>query len=612
MLQIHSYHNMLEIKPFLCGSIDIPDKEEVLKEMGKLEWKYISNFYDKVKAINAELDDLKESLKTSAREYTDKYGYWWREILETQRSHDEEQRFFDMLNTEIFSSVVQSQSVNQIRSVYGIQLIVTEWIDKFEKSTADVMKRFKNLKYFIRKLSPSFELSEEVNEKIQSLTQAALYCHLNLQTDGDDQPIFLEPKDPRNMCEMCKLKKKLDEYECTLFNKTIVDDNVEGTWNPRMEERLLSAMLNYARRTRFDEDIVDMGKKFFNYLKALKARYKLLAQLWVETNYTICAFDEIRMCKMRMQVVESADDLTDEDIRYRLKITRHQIQEQLEIFQSQKQEAEIHFARLNGRIKYLEHLKERNDSPQCPICTNQVTERYYVTICGHVICLQCFMILTKGKRRTYMKINCPVCRTNQEISNIYAVTCSDAPSASDIKITGSYSPKIDEILRTILILKQQEPNVKIIIFSHWDSILGAIIYGLKENNISFRASFASNFQKQIEDFKDFNHDVTCMMMNLKFGGKGLNLTEATHVFLVEPILNADEEMQAVGRIHRIGQTRETFVHKFITKNTIEASIFDKIIQEKEHWIHKQFTIRDLEDIFSVNDENVENNIVSVY
>lgn len=194
-------------------------------------------------------------------------------------------------------------------------------------------------------------------------------------------------------------------------------------------------------------------------------------------------------------------------------------------------------------------------------------------------------------------ISCPVCRTRQETAEVLAVT--NDSSSSSIPINGSYSPKIDEIVRCVLALKEKEPDVKIILFSHWDAILTAIMQALTANEIEYRSSLASNFPKQVEEFKDYTKDVTCLLLNLKFGGKGLNLIEATHVFLIEPILHADDEFQAIGRVHRIGQTRETFVHRFITKSTIEDTIYNKITKETEKWTMKHFSIRDLEDLFNV-------------
>ena len=59
---------------------------------------------------------------------------------------------------------------------------------------------------------------------------------------------------------------------------------------------------------------------------------------------------------------------------------------------------------------------------------------------------------------------------------------------------------------------------------------------------------------------------------VKQGGNGLNLQQAQHVVLVEPLLDPAEEAQAVGRVDRIGQTHTTHVHRFVVTHSVEENV----------------------------------------
>ena len=70
-----------------------------------------------------------------------------------------------------------------------------------------------------------------------------------------------------------------------------------------------------------------------------------------------------------------------------------------------------------------------------------------------------------------------------------------------------------------------------------------------------------------------------MLVSLKAGGTGLNLTAADHVFLLDPWWNPAVEDQAADRAHRIGQERPVMVYRMVAKDTVEERIF--ALQEKK-------------------------------
>jgi E3 ubiquitin-protein ligase SHPRH len=120
---------------------------------------------------------------------------------------------------------------------------------------------------------------------------------------------------------------------------------------------------------------------------------------------------------------------------------------------------------------------------------------------------------------------------------------------------------------------QDDPNAKCLVFSFWVTMLDLIQDSLRENYIEFRyLKENGSVQKNLLEFKH-NENVNVLLIPFNFGANGLNLTEATHVLLVEPILNVSQEIQAIGRVHRIGQTKTTYIHRFLVRDTIEDIIY---------------------------------------
>lgn len=91
--------------------------------------------------------------------------------------------------------------------------------------------------------------------------------------------------------------------------------------------------------------------------------------------------------------------------------------------------------------------------------------------------------------------------------------------------------------------------------------------------------------KMVEMFQDGKSNKPILILSLKAGGVGLNLTAATHVFHFDRWWNPAVENQATDRAYRIGQTRTVHVHKFVVRGTLEERI-DEMIESKTELAEK--------------------------
>jgi superfamily II DNA or RNA helicase len=141
------------------------------------------------------------------------------------------------------------------------------------------------------------------------------------------------------------------------------------------------------------------------------------------------------------------------------------------------------------------------------------------------------------------------------------------------------SGKLETVVRNIRVLLDE--GHKILVISSYVRHLKIIGNWLDQNNIVFTAltGKTKNHQQVIERFKT-REEIRLMLMTLKKGGYGLNLTEADYVMILDPWWNPASQQQGMDRVHRIGQDKPVFVYKFITIGTVEERILQMQKEKK--------------------------------
>jgi superfamily II DNA or RNA helicase len=116
-------------------------------------------------------------------------------------------------------------------------------------------------------------------------------------------------------------------------------------------------------------------------------------------------------------------------------------------------------------------------------------------------------------------------------------------------------------------------NHKALVFSQWTSLLDLIEPALARAELPFtRLDGSTRDRGEVVARFQADDGPPVMLVSLKAGGSGLNLTAADHVFLCDPWWNPAVEAQAADRTHRIGQTRPVFVYRLVSADTVEEKI----------------------------------------
>ncbi|ANM59557.1 unnamed protein product [Arabidopsis thaliana] len=173
------------------------------------------------------------------------------------------------------------------------------------------------------------------------------------------------------------------------------------------------------------------------------------------------------------------------------------------------------------------------------------------------------------------------------------------------------STKIEALREEIRFMVERDWSAKAIVFSQFTSFLDLISYALGKSGVSC-VQLVGSMSKAAKDaaLKNFKEEPDCrvLLMSLQAGGVALNLTAASHVFMMDPWWNPAVERQAQDRIHRIGQCKPVRVVRFIMEKTVEEKIltlqkkkedlFESTLGDSEEAVVQKLGEDDIKSLFA--------------
>jgi len=255
---------------------------------------------------------------------------------------------------------------------------------------------------------------------------------------------------------------------------------------------------------------------------------------------------------------------------------------------------------LDGLIN-AESAADHVDGEECPFCMEIKNSRCFLPLCMHHGCRECLVQYLQACEDRGDEPHCPVCRrgpvhVEDLVESVRPAKEAPAPSVHDVPpVRGS--TKLDALMSQMAALTAEDTFCKGVVFSQFTAFLDLIASHMAHAGYAFVRLDGRTPQTQraqvLKRFAEADGPIF-LLISLRAGGVGLNLTAANHVWLMDCWWNASIEEQAIDRIHRLGQTRTVTIHRLLVENTIEDRIL-AIQKRKKVLVHHalQQTSRDV-------------------
>lgn len=609
--KLHTLYNLSDILSEHQEKCSRTLRDDKLQdEVRELRENYTNRVNVQVAAAQENLNVVKSSI-ADMRKKINFQSPWWMEALHYVSKKGLWEDLCHRIRDELSATDVEMGSIGRFADLHGLQYLLSSKIDLL-KST------YQNLQVALDELNamPSTQM-----------VQASAECCLRPANNSHAK-----------RCAFCEVDDIFTEYESRIFGhqgmKGVSEEVLQAdealdwhrhgnTGGLRAEsdlEKVLKVIHNYIKNNKISPAAQQEGRHHLNLIEGLRKEFKVLRALWFALRERVSCFDELDMCTSRLRLQLPGEPFSD-DIHV---INPLQLDQQRLKFTSDRVVAQTELRKKIGQLLYLNNLAKtqtchdgKNPDP-CPVCVKQLGVQWSVFSCGHCICCQCAWVLLRqagiGPRQRNVHVKCPLCRiptVAQEISYVSTATSQADKAHDSVTVKGSHSTKVEAIVRTLLTIRSADSTAKSLVFSTWQDVLAVIARALDENDIKYRHITGGNrhFQENLQTFKH-DPDMGVLLLPLQTGSNGLNIIEATHVLLVEPALNPAHELQAVGRVHRIGQTRPTHVYRFIIRGTVESRMYSLLQSKPTSCVrtgardseNSSLTLGDLASLFTQDDE----------